>query len=49
MVRRPHIEILACGGRIAVTNSSVVVNALFKEYCHIVSSKEEMDELFPKS
>lgn len=45
MFSRRLIEILACGG-VAVTNPSVSVDRLFKEYCHVVSSKEEMDALF---
>ncbi|OOF42470.1 spore coat protein [Rodentibacter rarus] len=45
MFSRRLIEILACGG-IAVTNPSLAVNALFKEYCHIVHNEEEMTELF---
>jgi len=45
MFSRRLIEILACGG-VAVTNPSCSVDNLFKEYCHVVSSKEEMDELF---
>ncbi len=47
MFSRRLIEILACGG-IAVTNPSVAVDELFKEYCHVVSSLEEMDELFER-
>jgi len=45
MFSRRLIEILACGG-VAVTNPSQSVDAMFKEYCHVVSTKEEMDELF---
>ena len=45
MFSRRLIEILACGG-IGVTNPSLSVDAMFKDYCHIVSSKDEMDQLF---
>ena len=45
MFSRRLLEILACGG-IAVTNPSTSVDNLFKDYCHVVSSKEEMDEFF---
>ena len=45
MFSRRLIEILACGG-IAVTNPTVAIDKLFKKYCHIVSTQEEMDELF---
>jgi spore maturation protein CgeB len=45
MFSRRLIEILACGG-IAVTNSTVAIHKLFREYCHIVSTEEEMHELF---
>lgn len=47
MFSRRLIEILACGG-IAVTNLSLAVNHLFKEYCHIVHNEEEMTELFSR-
>lgn len=47
MFSRRLLEILACGG-IAVTNPSVAVNTLFKEYCHVVSSEEEMFDLFSR-
>ncbi len=45
MFSRRLVEILACGG-VAVTNPTKAVKKLFKEYCHVVSTKEEMDELF---
>lgn len=45
MFSRRLIEILACGG-IAVTNPSLAVEHLFKDYCHIVHNEEEMTELF---
>ena len=47
MFSRRLIEILACGG-VAVTNSTVSVDKMFKEYCHVVNTKEEMDELFSR-
>lgn len=45
MFSRRLVEILACGG-VAVTNPTVAVDKMFKEYCHIVSTQEEIDELF---
>ena len=45
MFSRRLVEILACGG-VAVTNPTKAVDKLFKEYCHVVSTQEEMDELF---
>jgi spore maturation protein CgeB len=47
MFSRRLIEIIACGG-IAVTNPSPAVEKYFKDYCHIVSNKEEMMELFER-
>ncbi len=45
MFSRRLVEILACGG-VAVTNVTPAVEAMFQEYCHVVSGKEEMEELF---
>ncbi|HHF5622178.1 TPA: glycosyltransferase [Haemophilus influenzae] len=45
MFSRRLIEILACGG-ISVTNPSLAVERLFKDYCYTVHSEEEMLELF---
>jgi spore maturation protein CgeB len=44
MFSRRLIEILACGG-ISVTNPTKAVNIHFKDFCHIIHSQEEMDEL----
>lgn len=45
MVSRRLVEILACGG-IAVTSASASVDALFRDFCHVVSSADEARELF---
>jgi len=47
MFSRRLVEILACGG-IAVTTPAKSVDALFKDYCHVVSSGEEAFELFER-
>ncbi|MDC7710844.1 CgeB family protein [Vogesella indigofera] len=47
MFSRRLVEILACGG-IAVTNSSPAVDALFKEFCHVVHHADEARELFSR-
>lgn len=47
MFSRRLVEILACGG-VAVTNPSMAVERYFKEYCHVVTSKEEADALFQR-
>ena len=47
MFSRRLVEILACGG-IAVTTPALSVEKLFKEYCHVVSTPEEMQELFSR-
>ena len=47
MFSRRLVEILACGG-IAVTNSSLAVDSMFKDYCYIVDNKEEMLALFKR-
>ncbi len=47
MYSRRLVEILACGG-IAVTSPADSVDALFKEFCHVVSSAEEAVSLFER-
>lgn len=47
MFSRRLVEILACGG-IAVTTPSQSVEALFKDYCHVVSDSEEALALFER-
>ena len=47
MVSRRLLEILGCGG-IAVTNGSRAVNRYFRDYCHVVSTREETVELFSR-
>jgi spore maturation protein CgeB len=47
MFSRRLVEIIACGG-IAVTNPSPAVEKYFKDFCHVVSNKEEMTELFAR-
>jgi spore maturation protein CgeB len=47
MFSRRLVEILGCGG-IAVTNPTPSVDALFKDFCHVVSSDEEARELFAR-
>lgn len=47
MYSRRLVEILACGG-IAVTTPALSVERIFKDYCHVVSSKEEALELFSR-
>lgn len=47
MFSRRLVEIIACGG-IAVTNPSPAVDKYFKNFCHVVSNKEEMIELFER-
>lgn len=45
MVSRRLLEILACGG-IAVTNPSCAVDRYFRDFCHVVSTPEQANELF---
>jgi spore maturation protein CgeB len=45
MFSRRLVEIIGCGG-IAVTNPSPAVDALFKDYCHVVHSPDEASDLF---
>lgn len=45
MFSRRLVEILGCGG-IAVTTPALSVEWLFKDYCHVVQTEEEMRELF---
>jgi len=47
MCSRRLLEILACGG-IAVTNPSRAVDRYFRDYCHVVSTREEARELFSR-
>ncbi|WP_187646903.1 CgeB family protein [Nitrosophilus labii] len=44
MFSRRLIEILACGG-VCVTNPSLAVDKMFKDYCYVVNSKEEFREI----
>lgn len=47
MFSRRLVEILACGG-IAVTNPSLAVTNLFRDYCHIVADATQMNELLAR-
>lgn len=47
MYSRRLLEILACGG-IAVTNPSRAVDRYFRNYCHVVSTRDEVRELFSR-
>ncbi len=47
MYSRRLLEILACGG-IAVTNPSPAVDLYFRDYCHVVSTRDEARELFSR-
>ncbi len=47
MFSRRLLEILACGG-IAVTNPSRAVEKYFRDYCHVVNSREELREQFSR-
>jgi spore maturation protein CgeB len=47
MFSRRLVEIIGCGG-IAVTNPTPAVDALFKDFCHVVSSEDEARELFAR-
>lgn len=47
MCSRRLLEILACGG-IAVTNPSRAVDRYFRDYCHVVRTREEARELFAR-
>jgi hypothetical protein len=47
MCSRRLLEILACGG-IAVTNISRAVDRYFRDYCHVVNTREEARELFSR-
>lgn len=44
MFSRRLLEILACGG-ILVTNPSRAVDTYFKDFCHVVNTREEAKEL----
>lgn len=47
MFSRRLIEILACGG-LAVTNPAVSVDRYFGDYCEVVRSQDECQELFDR-
>ncbi|MBA3588103.1 glycosyltransferase [Methylibium sp.] len=47
MFSRRLIEILACGG-LAVSTPAQAIDALFKDCCHVVSSREEAVALFER-
>jgi spore maturation protein CgeB len=47
MFSRRLMEILACGG-IVVTNPTLAVEKYFKEYCYIVSNKQEANEVLKR-
>jgi hypothetical protein len=47
MLSRRLLEILACGG-IAVTNPGRAVDRYFRDYCHVVNTREEARELFSR-
>lgn len=47
MFSRRLVEILGCGG-IAVTNPSPAVDAMFRDYCHVVNDAEGARELFAR-
>lgn len=47
MFSRRLVEVIACGG-IAVTNPSRAVDAIFKDYCHVVREASEARELFDR-
>jgi hypothetical protein len=47
MVSRRLVEILACGG-IAVTSAARSVDALFRDFCHVITSPEEARALFDR-
>ena len=44
MYSRRLLEILACGG-VAVTNPSNAVDRYFRDFCHVVNTREEVQEL----
>ena len=47
MCSRRLLEILACGG-ILITNGSPVVDKVFRDYCHVITSPEQMRELLAR-
>jgi spore maturation protein CgeB len=47
MCSRRLLEILACGG-IAVTNPSRAVDRYFRDFCHVVDTREAARELFSR-
>jgi spore maturation protein CgeB len=47
MISRRLLEILACGG-IAVTNGSHAVETYFKDFCHVIETREQAIEIFAR-
>jgi spore maturation protein CgeB len=47
MCSRRLLEILACGG-IAVTNPSRSVDKYFRDYCLVIATQEEAQEVFSR-
>lgn len=47
MFSRRLVEILGCGG-IAVTNPTIAVNTMFKDFCHVAASADEARDLFAR-
>jgi len=47
MFSRRLIEILACGG-LAVTTPALAIEHLFKDFCHVVRSRDEAQALFER-
>ncbi|AJI74176.1 glycosyl transferases group 1 family protein [Francisella philomiragia subsp. philomiragia ATCC 25015] len=44
MFSRRLIEILACGG-VAITNNTLAVQKMFSKYCHVIETKQQIDEI----
>nr|WP_267906207.1 glycosyltransferase [Francisella noatunensis] len=44
MFSRRLIEILACGG-IVITNNTLAVQKMFAKYCHVIETKQQIDEI----
>lgn len=47
MFSRRVVEVLACGG-ILVSTPSIAMDALFKDYCHIVHNEDEATEILER-
>ena len=47
MVSRRLVEILACGG-IAVTSAACSVEAMFRDFCHVITAPEDARALFER-